>query len=240
MAQKKIIIIGSSSGLGRELARIYAQQKNQIAATGRRQVLLEELKNEYPANIITACFDVTTADNAKEMQMLIEKLGGLDLFFYNTGYGNPSLALIPETEKQTTVTNVNGFVEIVGYAFNYFVQQGYGQIAVTSSLSALRGNSWTPAYSASKAFISNYAEGLSIKARKLKKNIFITDIRPGFINTKMAKGNIQFWVVPVQKAARQIIKAIEQKRRIVYISKRWWLVAQIMKWLPYSIYKRLG
>ena len=162
------------------------------------------------------------------------------MLIYNAGFGDPSIELVPETERLTTLTNVNGFVEIVSHVFNYFVAQGYGQIALTSSLSALRGNSWTPAYSASKAYMSNYAEGLSIKARKLKKNIAITDIKAGFIDTKMAKANKQFWVAPVQKAAAQIIRAIERKKRIVYITKRWWLVAQIMKWLPYSIYKRLA
>lgn len=240
MPLKKIIIVGSSSGLGKELARMYAQQKNQVAITGRRLELLEELKNEYSDNIIASVFDVTTDDNKKQIDSLIKKLGGLDLLIYNAGFGDPSIELVPETERLTTLTNVNGFVEIVSHVFNYFVAQGYGQIALTSSLSALRGNSWTPAYSASKAYMSNYAEGLSIKARKLKKNIAITDIKAGFIDTKMAKANKQFWVAPVQKAAAQIIRAIERKKRIVYITKRWWLVAQIMKWLPYSIYKRLA
>jgi short-subunit dehydrogenase len=240
MPVKKIIIIGSSSGLGKQLAILYSQQKHLIAVTGRRMELLEELKNQYPANIIAFHFDVTANDTQKQIEFIIEKLGGLDLLIYNAGYGDPSKELVPETERLTTLTNVNGFVEIVSYAFNYFVHQGYGQIALTSSLSALRGNSWTPAYSASKAFISNYAEGLSIKAYKLKKDITITDIKPGFIDTKMAKGNQQFWVASVCKAALQIIKAIEGKKRIVYITKRWWLIAQIVKWLPYSIYKRIA
>jgi short-subunit dehydrogenase len=240
MQVKKIIIIGGSSGLGRELAKIYAEQKHIVAVIGRREELLAAVKNEYPLNIITSAFDVTTADNKKQVELLIQKLGGLDLLIYNAGYGDPSLELIPETEQLTTLTNVNGFVEIVSYAFNYFVLQGHGHIALTSSISALRGNSWTPAYSASKAFMSNYAEGLSIKARKLKKNIVITDIKPGFIGTKMAKGNKQFWVAPVHKAALQIIKAIDKKKRVIYITRRWWLVAQIMKWLPFSIYKRFA
>ena len=211
-----------------------------VAVTGRRLELLEELKKEYPDNIIISAFDVAIDNNKKQIEILIQKLGGLDLLIYNAGCGDSSIELVPETEQLTTLTNVNGFVEIVSYVFNYFIARGHGQIALTSSLSALRGNSWTPAYSASKAYMSNYAEGLSLKARKLKKDISITDIKPGFLNTKMAKGNRRFWVVPVEKAAAQIIRAIEQKKRIVYVSKRWWLVAQIMKWLPYFIYKRLA
>jgi len=240
MQQKKVIIIGASSGIGKEMALLLAQQDNIIAVTGRRKELLEKTKEQYPHHIITAGFDVMGTDNVQQLQQLIEQLKGLDILIYNAGYGNPLENLDPETERITTATNVDGFVEIVSYAFNYFVQQGYGQIAVTSSIGGLRGNSWAPAYSASKAYMSIYAEGLNMKARKLKKDIVVTDIKPGFIDTKMAKGNKRFWVIPPKKAATQILEAIEQKKRVVYISKRWWLIAQILKVLPYTIYKRLA
>jgi short-subunit dehydrogenase len=239
MAQKKIIIVGASSGIGREIACKYVVNGEMVGVTGRRAHLLNELKEKYPEQIFTSCFDVMENDNQENIQKLIEELGGLDILIYNSGYGDPSKELNWEIENTTTKTNVNGFVEIVSYAFNYFVQQGYGQIAITSSVAAVRGNSWAPAYSASKAFMSNYAEGLNIKAKRLKKSIVVTDIRPGFINTKMAKGNGQFWVVPKEKATEEIIRSIEKKKRVAYITKRWWLVAQIMKLLPYNIYRRI-
>ena len=237
---KKIIIIGSSSGIGKELALMYARQGHLVGITGRRKNFLEEIKNDFPNNIITATFDVMGNENIYHVDSLIQQLGGLDLLIYNAGYGEPSLELIPENERIITQTNVNGFVEIVNYVFNFFVAQGYGQIAATSSLSALRGNSWSPAYSASKAFMSNYAEGLNIKAKKLKKDIVVTDIKAGFIATKMAKANKQFWVAPVTKAAQQIAKAIEQKKRVVYVTRRWWLIAQLMRIIPYSLYRRMA
>lgn len=239
MAQKKIIIVGASSGIGREIACRYVVNGNKVGVTGRRENLLNELKEKFSEQIFTSCFDVMGNNNQQKIQQLIDELGGLDLVIYNSGYGDPSKDLNVEIENKTTRTNVNGFVDIVSYAFNYFVQQGYGQIAVTSSVAVLRGNSWAPAYSAGKAFMSNYAEGLNIKAKRLKKDIVITDIRLGFINTKTAKGNRQFWVIPKEKAATQIIKAIERKKRVAYISKRWWWVAQIMKLLPYGLYRRL-
>ena len=55
----------------------------------------------------------------------------------------------------------------------------------------------------------------------------------------MAKGNGRFWVAPVDKAANQIMHAISRKKRVAYITKRWWLVAQLMKLTPYALYKRL-
>ncbi len=240
MIQKKIIIIGASSGIGCETAKLYAQQNYMVAITGRRQQLLNDAKEAFPQNIITACFDVMGETNREQLKSLIYLLGGLDLIIYCSGYGEPSSQVVWEIENTTIKTNVNGFVEIVTYAFNYFLEQGYGHIVAISSLAALRGNSWAPAYSASKAFISNYAEGLNIKAKKLKKNIVITDIRPGFINTKMAKGNGRFWVASPKKAAQQIVAAIHKKRRIAYITRRWYLIAILMKLLPHSIYKRIG
>src|SRR5579875_4136430 len=177
--QQKIILVGGTSGIGREIATLYALQNHLVAVTGRRQQLLNKLQAQYPNNICTACFDVTGHENIQQLQSLIQHLNGLDLLIYNAGMGLPSLALNPDDEKNTTRTNVNGFVEIVAFAFHYFVQQGYGQIACTSSIAALRGNSWAPAYSASKAYMSIYAEGLNIKAHKLKKDIVVTDIRPG-------------------------------------------------------------
>jgi short-subunit dehydrogenase len=141
---------------------------------------------------------------------------------------------------------VKGFIEVVHFAFNYFVQQGHGHIAATSSLASIRGNSWAPAYSASKAFMSVYMEGLHMKARKLshatasKTKIFITDIQPGFVNTKLAKGNGQFWVAPVEKVGKQIVDAIENRKWRVYITRRWWLIAQLMKWAPGWLYHRIA
>src|SRR4029077_8447639 len=113
--------------------------------------------------------------------------------------------------------------------FNYFEEQGYGQLATTSSVASARGNSYAPAYSASKAFQSIYFEGLYMKLKRLKKDINVTDIQPGFIDTKMAKTDKKFWVSTPAKAAAQIVDAIDKKKWRVYITHRWWIIAKILK-----------
>ncbi len=242
---QKVIIIGATSGIGFELAKLYIQNGNLVGATGRRSELLYKLQELFPAQVITECFDVMGSENIAHLESLIEKSGGLDVLIYNSGYGDISETLDWKLDRQTTQTNVNGFVEIVNYAFNYFVRQGWGQIAATSSIASVRGNSQAPAYSASKAYMSTYMEGLHLKALRIKRkdpkiNISITDIQPGFINTKTAKGRGQFWEAPVEKAARQIFNAIQKKKRKVYITHRWAIIAWILKWLPYSILKRFA
>ncbi|HMD00561.1 MAG TPA: SDR family NAD(P)-dependent oxidoreductase, partial [Ferruginibacter sp.] len=135
---KKVIIIGATSGIGRALAKLYVQSGYMVGATGRRAELLKSLKEEFPDNIITASFDVMGKKNTHHIQTLVDQLGGLDVFIYNSGYGDPSEKLEWPIEERTTLTNVNGFVESVTYVFNYFLKQGDGQIAAISSIAANR------------------------------------------------------------------------------------------------------
>lgn len=237
---QRIIIIGATSGIGKELAKLYTKDGNKVGVSGRRRQLLNELQQQYPDQIVTECFDVTGTDNITHLESLINKLGGLDVLIYSSGYGDVNKSLDWKTEQSTTQTNVNGFIEIAVYTFNYFVKQGRGQMAAISSIAAVRGNSMAPAYSASKAFMSSYMEGLSVKARKMKLDIHLTDIQPGFVNTKMAKSEMLFWVSSVEKAAKQMYRAIQKKRRKVYITKRWFIIAWLLKWLPYPIFKRIA
>ena len=239
--QQKIIIIGATSGMGRKMAELYAEKGHKIGVTGREQILLEEIKQQFSQQVEYECFDVTKTENIFHLNSLIKKLGGLDILIICAGWGKPSKELDWEIDKVIVDTNVNGFTEIANWTFNYFIRQGFGQLADISSIAANRGSSYSPAYSASKAFQSIYFEGLAIKAGKMKKNVTITCIEPGFVNTQMAHGGDKmFWVVPVDKAARQIIRALQKKKRTVYISHRWWLIAKLMKWTPYWLYRKIG
>ena len=232
--------MGASSGIGKELAILYAKAGCRVGITGRRAALLDELKNSFPDKVETAVFDVMGSDNIVCLKSLIQKLGGLDLFIYNAGYGALSDGLDWQIDNTTILTNVNAFAEMVNYAFNYFMKQGYGQVAATSSIASLAGNRFAPAYSASKAFMSNYMEGLYLKSKKMKLRIVVTDIQPGFVKTKMARGRGRFWEAPPAKAAMQIMNAIESKKFRVYITRRWWLIAQLLKLLPGWLYRMIA
>ncbi len=239
---KKVIIIGASSGLGWELARLYIDAGHHVGITGRRADLLQKFQLDYgqTGKVATACFDVTGNDNIARLENLISELGGVDLLVYNSGFGDVSPDLDWLTDKRIVDTNVNGFIEIVNWTFHHFVRQRHGHIAATSSIASNRGNSFSPAYSASKAFISTYLEGLRLKTKKLKLDIFITDIQPGFMNTKKINLKGLFWVAPVDKAARQMFRAIEDKRFRVYITRRWRLMAVLMRIVPEWIYRKIA
>jgi short-subunit dehydrogenase len=142
-------------------------------------------------------------------------------------------------ENEAIKTNVTGFAALVNVATHYFTRKGSGHLVGISSIAALRGGRESPAYNASKAFESNYLEGVRQKVRKAGLPITITDIKPGFVKTAMAKGEGIFWAAEPDKAARQIYDVIRQKKPIAYITRRWVLVAWLLKLLPGFIYERL-
>ena len=236
---KKVIIIGATSGIGRAMAEQFLQKGYKVGISGRRQPLLDTFTASAP-NTFISCFDVTAADRIDYFKKMITAMGGMDIFIYCAGIGDPTDLLDWNWDKITTDTNVNGFVELTNHAYNFFMEQGSGHVVGISSIAANRGNSLAPAYSASKAYMSIYLEGLWIKSKRNKWNIDVTDIQPGFVKTKMAKANKTFWEVPVAKAAQQIIQAIKDKKRKAYISKRWWLIAKLMKAIPMFLYKKFG
>lgn len=102
MKEKRIIIIGATSGIGKELALIYLKRGYKVGITGRRQNLLNELREPYPLQVMVACFDVMGTNNEKHFRQLIFELGGLDLLIYNSGVGDVSKDLNWQIENITT------------------------------------------------------------------------------------------------------------------------------------------
>jgi short-subunit dehydrogenase len=237
---KRAIVVGATSGIGRSLAKLLVENGYQVGITGRRINLLNEIKAENPGNYFIKCFDTTDFQNIPScLNELTNDLNGLDLLVISSGTGDINILLDFEVEKRTIDTNVSGFTIVADWTFNYFLNQKHGHLVAISSIAGLRGNNQAPSYSATKAYQINYLESLRIKAAKTKLPILITDIRPGFVNTEMAKGEGLFWVAPVEKAARQIFNAIQNKKKITYVTKRWGMIARLMKLLPNWIIERM-
>ena len=142
-------------------------------------------------------------------------------------------------EREAIDTNVLPFTCIAGWAYHFFERQKSGQFVAITSIAGLRGGRHAPAYNATKAFQIRYLEGLRAKAKKAGMPIVITDIRPGFVDTAMAKGEDVFWSAPVPKAAAQIYRAIENKKAVAYVTHRWALIAFVIRLLPRFLYERI-
>ena len=236
---KKAIIVGASSGIGNELAKILVENGYEVGITGRRKPELEKMRESRPESYVISSFDCTTENNTEKLTDLTNKLGGLDLLILSSGTGYLNEKLNYEIENKTNLLNVNAFTEIVDWTFNYFEKEGKGHLVVISSIAGIRCGRIAPAYNASKAYQINYLEGLRQKATKTKNPIYVTDIRPGFVDTDMAKGEGQFWVATKEKAARQIFGIIKKKKGIGYVTKRWLIIAKLLQLIPNGIYKKM-
>ena len=243
---KKAIVIGATSGIGKELAKIFSQNNYVVGLAGGRTELLSELQKAIPTKTYIKTIDVTQTKEAMHLlEELIEEMGGVDLIVISSGVGFINPELNWEQEKETIDVNVSGFVAMANVAIKHFGKQGSGHLIGISSIAAIRGNGDGPAYNASKAFVSNYLEGLRQKASKMRIPITITDIQPGFVDTAMVniaameKGQGIFWVASPQKAALQIYEAIRNRRKHAYITRRWRIVGWALKVMPDFIYHKL-
>ena len=228
---KRIVIVGATSGIGRGL----------VAVLGRREEALCEMAALYPDNIVTCRCDVRQTEQIElSLEKVREALGGIDLLVLSAGTGHLNPALDYGLEADTLATNVTGWTRVADWAMRCFLDQGHGHLVALTSIGGLRGSGMAPAYNASKAYQINYLEGLRKKARCSGRPILVTDICPGFVDTAMAKGDGLFWVMPLERVVSQIDVAILKRKTRLVVTRRWRLVACLLRWLPSAIYDRIG
>lgn len=233
------VIIGASSGIGKALAEVFAKHGWELALTARRSQRLSELQSSLPNVKIIETMDVRKAEeSAACLEEIFLKMRRVDVVILNAGVNHYDTEDPVASELDTVLTNAAGFAALARTAFRQFVKQGRGQLVGISSVACLRGSPAAPAYSASKAFVSNYMDGLRGEAASYR-NIHITDVRPGFVETEMiTRPSDLFWVASAAKAARQIYQAVSRKKRIVYVTKRWQWIAAVYRMIPDFIFYR--
>ncbi|NOY48582.1 MAG: SDR family NAD(P)-dependent oxidoreductase [Chlorobi bacterium] len=235
------IVFGATSGIGKQLAKFLVQDGYTVVITGRRQELLEDIKKTNPKAYVVKPFDVQNIEKCEQaFQDIVSELKEIHLIVHASGIGyeNPELDWVKE--EDTITTNVVGATRIYDLAFNLFKVQGFGHLVAISSIASLRGNRFSPSYFASKAYQVNYLESLYFKSKEIKGGkMYVTDIRPGFVDTRMALGEGIFWMASLDKASKQIYTAIKRKKRRVYISKRWQLIAWVLKIVPSWLMKKV-
>jgi short-subunit dehydrogenase len=241
MNARRAIVVGASSGIGREIAKVLSENGYVVGLAARRVELLQALQKELPAASFVKALDVARTDEAMAaLGGLIEEMGGVELIVLNSGIGrdNPRLEWGPE--KATIEVNVLGFTATATAAMQHFMKRGSGHLVGISSVAAIRGRGEVPAYGASKAFISSYLDALRNRVMRDRIPITITDIKPGFVDTDMVRGRPVFWCAPARKAAEQIYNAIRKQRKHAYITRRWRLIAWVMRIIPDALWARVG
>lgn len=244
---KTAIIIGATSGLGREVAKVLVRQGWRVGVTGRRFEALEALQKEFGAESVSIRrMDITSEDATAVLDSLIEEIGMPDLFLHvsGIGYQNPQLNL--EKELAMVRTNCEGMVRMVAHFMNRLENaQAYGKdrrahIAVVTSVAGTGSLGIAPAYSATKKMQSTYISALAQLSRMKGLPVDVTDIKPGFVRTEILNPDYHYpMIMEPCKAADLIIRALEKRKRIFIFDWKFRAIVALWKLIPRCIWERL-
>ena len=242
MSEKKVIwITGASSGIGKALAIKFAENNWLVAASARRESLLNELK-QINQNIHPFPLDVTEIDKCKLIaKKIIDQLGGIDICVFGTGMHDPKSEKRFNLDKIRQIMEVNyfGTMNSINSIYEYFSDKKNGQISIISSVAGYRGLPAAGAYCASKPALTSFAESLNFDMQM--KNVRVSLISPGFIKTPMTDQND--FPMPMIKspefAAEQIYTGlIEKKGFEIHFPKIFTYMMKFLRILPSGIYFR--
>lgn len=236
---QRAIVVGASSGIGRELVRQLAATGCRVVAVARREDRLQELANEFPGLVIPRVHDVRDRAVVPEVfQAACRDLGGLDLIIYAAGV-MPSVAADEyPTAKDTEMFEVNtlGAIAWLNEAAARFQGVGAGTIVAISSVAGDRGRAGQPGYNASKAAVTSYTE--SLRNRLSRHGVTVVTIKPGPVATEMTAGLNLKNAMPVATAARLIL-AKSRRQGNHYLSPVHAVIFAIIRLLPGAVMRRL-
>ena len=238
--EKRAVIMGATSGIGKQTALLLAQRGWKVGIAGRREELLQSIEADTEGITCHKQIDITKDNAPRLLQELIDTLGGMDPYLNSSVMGWQNNGLEPGRELQTAETNCTGFVRMLTAAFNYFAGQGSGHIACISSIAGTRGLGAAPAYSSTKRFQNQYLECLTQLARMRQLHIAITDIRPGFVKTDLILGHDYPLQLRPDKVAKSIVRAIEHRKKVVIIDWRYRILVFFWQLIPRWLWIRMS
>ncbi|MER3497014.1 MAG: short-chain dehydrogenase [Armatimonadota bacterium] len=239
MRFQRALIVGASSGIGREMARQLAQEGTKVAVLSRRMERLEELAVEFPGLILPYTVDVKeTAGVPEFFQRICADLGGLDLFVYNSGVmttpAEPTYDW-PGDEGMIQV-NVTGAVRWTNEAAERFGALKTGTLVGIGSVAGDRGRYLNPVYNASKAFLHTYLE--SLRNRLGPEGVRVVTIKPGPVRTEMTVTMKWKKAMSAETAAAIALNKMSRGGEH-YLSPVHWLAFRIIQNLPSGVMQRL-
>ena len=236
---KNIWITGASSGIGKAVALKFAKEGWQVAASARRENLLNEISN-LNKNISPFPLDVTDKVKCKEVfEEIKNKYQNIDICFFSTGTWDPKKEKDIDINQMKNVMEVNffGTLNCIKTVEQYFKDRNNGHISIVSSVAGYRGLPNSTGYGASKADLNNLAESLYFDFGR--HNVRVSLVSPGFIKTPMTDKN-EFkmpFLKTAEFAADKIYNGLVNSSSFeIDFPKELTLFLKLLKILPNKIY----
>ncbi len=244
----KAIIIGATSGIGKEVAVRLIKMGWHVCLTGRRLEALEAVQNEYGKDKVSISrMDVTREDSLAVLDAMLDEAGAPDLFFYVSGIGFQNRDLDVGMEIDMVRTNCEGMVRLVAHFMNYvrkhpeiYSKAHKAHVAVVSSVAGTAGLGVAPAYSATKKMQQTYISALAQLSRIENIPADFTDIRPGFVRTPILNPDKKYpMMMTVEQAAEHILRALRKRKRIYIFDWRFKALVAFWRCIPRPLWERL-
>lgn len=242
-SRKSVLVLGGSSDIGRAAARAFAKAGYDVGLAGRDAAVLEpdaaDLRARYSIEASTWTFDVLDTASfdgfvagLPALPNVIVSIVGLLGVQQNAESDLGHAATIMRS-------NYEGPSLILGLFAEKFLARGNGTIVGVSSVAGDRGRASNYVYGSAKAGFSAFLSGL--RARASHGGVHVVTVKPGFVRTRMTEGMKLIGPLTVEApvVGDAILKAVEKKTDVVYVSGKWRLVMLIIKTLPEAVFKKL-
>ncbi len=241
----KILILGATSAIAEQLARLYAQADNEMLLVARNSKALDEVCRDLEVRgtgkVSSRSHDFNAIEKAQEfIKQCYEILGSIDIVLFAFG----TLPDQTRSNQDTTLMhkeillNYNAIVVLLNELGMKFEKQQSGTIAVLGSVAGDRGRQSNYIYGSAKGGLSIFMQGL--RNRLARHDVQVLTIKPGFVDTPMTKSFKKgpLWVGP-DKIAQDIKRAIDKRKDVLYTPWYWWWIMLVIRSIPERIFKKL-
>jgi len=236
---KHAIVVGASSGMGREVVRVLAGEGVQVCAVARREDRLRELEAEFPGKVFGLVNDVTQSETVPAAFAEAARLaGGADLVLYSSGV-MPTVEWTEfSTEKDLAMvrTNLDGMVAWLNEAATRAQNTHHGRLVCIGSVAGDRGRGGQPVYNACKAFQATYMEAL--RNRLARYGVAVVTIKPGPVATEMTSHLPAKGMMDARAAAEKIVR-LSDRTGEHYLKFSHRVIFGVIKVFPSWLFRKL-
>jgi len=224
----KALLIGNSDGIGLATTTELLKREWKVVGISKSGSLIENPSYEH----IVA--KVQDDEYLTVLKSVLEKSEPFDLCVFCAGIGE--MLDLSNMEGEAEIFNVNllGMVRTASFVIPLMVKRGKGHFIGLSSVADELLSPEAPSYHASKAGFSNYLEGLALALRS--KGVHVSNVRFGFVDTKMAKGDVKPFMMGVERAAQHLLSCIE-KKPVRYTAP--WIVIPLVRFRSWMLRLRI-
>jgi decaprenylphospho-beta-D-erythro-pentofuranosid-2-ulose 2-reductase len=242
----KVVILGATKGLGRAMARRFAERADRLFLLGRDPKELELAARDLEirgaaAPVKTAICDLLQPETfAPALDAAQAELGGFDTVVITAGLfaTQPQLEADPALTARLLAADFTNTVLFCEDARKRLLAHDGGTLCAFSSVAGERGRKPVILYGAAKAGLSHYLEGLDHKFRKA--GLKTVCVKPGFVKTGMTAGlKPPPFAGEPEGVSRRVLRAIERGKPVVYAPGAWKCVMGIIRLLPRCVMRRI-